>query len=177
MKQLNNSLIFGINYGGSVWRGKEGSLYAEYPTKGRLSKVIIYHDYYNHYYDQTELSYNENTGKLIDSIYNKSDLNTNKSANVPVNVQKKEPSAYGTYSYSDNSVELTIVVSGESWKGKTMLKTGFGSGNDNQNAKYSSGVVKGNGLYDSNGMVKIGSIEGTELHTSIGGQSVTLSKK
>ncbi len=31
MKQLNNALIFGINYGGSVWRGKEGSLYAEYP--------------------------------------------------------------------------------------------------------------------------------------------------
>jgi len=31
VKQLNNALIFGINYGGSVWRGKEGSLYAEYP--------------------------------------------------------------------------------------------------------------------------------------------------
>ncbi len=33
MKQLNNALIFEINYGGSVWRGKEGSLYAEYPCE------------------------------------------------------------------------------------------------------------------------------------------------
>ena len=38
MKQLNNALIFGINYGGSVWRGKEGSLYAEYP----LCKPVVY---------------------------------------------------------------------------------------------------------------------------------------
>ncbi len=37
MKQLNNALIFGINYGGSVWRGKEGSLYAEYPSESMLS--------------------------------------------------------------------------------------------------------------------------------------------
>jgi site-specific DNA recombinase len=38
VKHLNNALIFGINYGGSVWRGKEGSLYAEYP--GEHEKLI-----------------------------------------------------------------------------------------------------------------------------------------
>jgi hypothetical protein len=40
VKQLNNALIFGINYGGSVWRGKEGSLYAEYPIIDKLQIVV-----------------------------------------------------------------------------------------------------------------------------------------
>ena len=87
-----------------------------------------------------------------------------------------KPSLNGTYSYSDNSVELVIEVNGESWNGKTMLISGFGSNYDNQNAKNSRGVVKGSELFESSGSVKVGNIEGRSLNTSIGGQSVTLSK-
>ena len=82
----------------------------------------------------------------------------------------------GTYSYNDNSAELVITISGNSWSGKTMMVTGFGSDYDNQNAQYDNGIVKGNDLYESSGMVKVGYVNGNSLTTSIGGQSVTLSK-
>ena len=57
-----------------------------------------------------------------------------------------------------------------------MMVTGFGSDYDNQNAQYDNGIVKGNDLYESSGMVKVGYVNGNSLTTSIGGQSVTLSK-
>lgn len=83
----------------------------------------------------------------------------------------------GTYTYSDNSVELEITISGDSWYKKTMIVTGFGSDYDGQNAQYNNGTVNGNDLYESSGMVKIGYISGKSLTTSIGGQRVTLRKK
>jgi hypothetical protein len=82
----------------------------------------------------------------------------------------------GTYSFKDNSAELKITISGSSWSGKTMMITGFGSDYDNQNAQYDNGVIKGNDLYESSGMVKVGYINGNSLTTSVGGQSVTLRK-
>lgn len=82
----------------------------------------------------------------------------------------------GTYSYRDNSAELVIRISGNSWSGKTMMVTGFGSDYDNQNAQYDNGIVKGNDLYESSGMVKVGYVNGNSLTTSVGGQSVTLRK-
>lgn len=82
----------------------------------------------------------------------------------------------GTYSYNDNSAELVITISGNSWSGKTMMVSGFGSDYDNQNAQYDNGIVKGNDLYESSGMVKVGYINGNSLTTSVGGQSVTLRK-
>jgi len=82
----------------------------------------------------------------------------------------------GTYSYYDNSARLKITISGNFWSGITMMVTGFGSDNDNQNAQYDNGIVKGNDLYESSGMVKVGHINGNSLNTSVGGQSVTLWK-
>lgn len=82
----------------------------------------------------------------------------------------------GIYSFKDNSAELKITISGSSWSGKTMMITGFGSDYDNQNAQYDNGVIKGNDLYESSGMVKVGYVNGNSLTTSVGGQSVTLRK-
>jgi len=82
----------------------------------------------------------------------------------------------GTYSFKDNSAELKITISGSSWSSKTMMITGFGSDYDNQNAQYDNGVIKGNDLYESSGMVKVGYVNGNSLTTSVGGQSVTLRK-
>ena len=80
----------------------------------------------------------------------------------------------GVYSYKDDSAELQIVVSGESWTGKTRIITGMGDEYDK--VEYESGVVKGNELYESSGYVKFGYIQGNALTTTIGGNSVTLRK-
>jgi hypothetical protein len=91
--------------------------------------------------------------------------------------QKEEAQTVdGTYSYKDNSAELVITIGGNSWSGKTMMVTGFGSDYDNRKAQYDNGIVKGNDLYESSGMVKVGYVNGNSLTTSVGGQSVTLRK-
>lgn len=82
----------------------------------------------------------------------------------------------GTYTYDDSSASLEITVSGSSWSGKTIIKTGFGDAQDAESAEYQSGIVKGTDLYDDSGYVKIGSINGNSLSTSMGGRSVTLEK-
>jgi hypothetical protein len=89
---------------------------------------------------------------------------------------KEEESINGLYSYEDNSAKLTIRISGNSWSGKTIIITGFGSDYDNQNAQYDNGIVNDNDLYESSGMVKVGYVNGNSLTTSVGGQSVTLRK-
>jgi len=89
---------------------------------------------------------------------------------------KEEESINGLYSYEDNSAKLTIRISGNSWSGKTIIITGFGSDYDNQNAQYDNGIVNDNDLYESSGMVKVGYVNGNSLITSVGGQSVTLRK-
>jgi hypothetical protein len=82
----------------------------------------------------------------------------------------------GTYRFSDNSAKLEILIIGDAWSGKTIMISGFGADYDNKQAQYENGVVKGNDLYDSSGLIKIGSVQGKSLTTSIAGQSVTLTK-
>ena len=82
----------------------------------------------------------------------------------------------GSYSYSDNSVQREITISGNRWIGKTIIVTGFGSKYDNQNSVQSSGIIKGNDLYDNSGMIKIGYVSGERLTTSISGKRITLIK-
>jgi len=100
----------------------------------------------------------------------------NNQSNSQSNKQVDVETTDGIYSYKDNSAELVITISGNSWRGKTMMVTGFGSDYDNQNAQYDNGIVKGNDLYESSGMVKVGYVNGSSLTTSIGSQSVTLRK-
>lgn len=82
----------------------------------------------------------------------------------------------GTYRFKDKSAELEILIMGDAWSGKTIVISGFGADYDNKQAQYDNGVVKGNDLYDSSGLVKIGSVNGQSLSTSIAGQSVILRK-
>jgi hypothetical protein len=103
--------------------------------------------------------------------------NSERSTNSESTNNQVEETINGTYTYSDNSVELEITVSGDRWYGKTMIVTGFGSDYDSQNAQRDNGIVNGNDLYESSGMVKIGYVSGKSLTTSIGGQRVTLRKK
>ena len=73
----------------------------------------------------------------------------------------------GVYAYNGNGAELSISVSGSSWSGSVKLC-------DFCDLEYQSGTVEGEGLYD--GGSKIGYFSGNNLITTIGGNSITLSK-
>lgn len=110
------------------------------------------------------------------SIFILTGCNSENNKNTKSDNVQEEENINGTYTYSDNYVELEITISGNSWSGKTTMVTGFGSGYDSQNAKYDNGTVKGNDLYDNTGMKEIGYVSGDELNISIGGQSYNLTK-
>lgn len=80
----------------------------------------------------------------------------------------------GVYTFKDESVVVQIVINGDSWTGKTTIITGMGD--DYDKPEYESGVVNGNDLYESTGLVKIGYVNGRNLTTTIGDSRVTLSK-
>jgi hypothetical protein len=96
--------------------------------------------------------------------------------NAEAQEQQEAPSNEGTYTYEDSSAVLEITVSGATWSGKTVIKSGFGAAYDAENAEYESGLVKGSDLYDDSGYAKIGYVDGNSLTTSMGGQRVTLRK-
>ena len=85
----------------------------------------------------------------------------------------KKKSINGAYSYSDSSVESTVTISGKSWRGKLVIKSGFGSSYDNSNASYSSGIVRDGILYDESGYIELGSVNGSSLSMPIGSSRVT----
>ena len=74
----------------------------------------------------------------------------------------------GTYSYEETDFLTSITIRGSRWTGKTTL---YGS------SEYDSGLMKGNDLYDSSGLVEIGYVSGKTISTSMGGKRVNLSKK
>jgi hypothetical protein len=77
--------------------------------------------------------------------------------------KKKAKTNNGTYSKETRDGKMTVTISGNSWRGKTVIKTGFGDAYDNQNAQYDRGLVKGNDLYDESGYVKMGSVSGNSV--------------
>jgi len=81
--------------------------------------------------------------------------NSERSTNSESTNNQVEESINGTYTYSDNSVDIEITISGNRWYVKTMIVTGYGSDYDSQNALRYNGIVNGNDLYDNSGMVKL----------------------
>ena len=106
------------------------------------------------------------------SCSNGSSNNQSSKPNKPSKTNKQK-SINGVYSYSDPSAESTITVSGDSWFGKLVIITGFGSSYDNSNASYSSGIVRDGILYDDSGYIELGSVNGTSLSMPIGSSRVT----
>ena len=113
----------------------------------------------------------------LDLIKNEFDLptkpNTTNSNDNPIPIDNDID---GVYRYVDNSVEAEVTVSGDRWSGKTMIISGFGRDHDLENAQYDNGIVRGKDLFESSGNLKIGFINGKNLTTSLGDQSVTLMK-
>ena len=104
------------------------------------------------------------------------EINKNKAKTKNIETNKVVPKN-GVYLYVDNSVEIQIIISEDVWNGKTKIISGLGDEYDNSNIEYESGIVKGNDLYESSGFVKIGVVENKLLKTSIGGNSITLTRK
>ena len=98
---------------------------------------------------------------------------SNGSSNNQSSKPNKQKSINGLYLYSDSSAESTITVSGNSWYGKLVIKSGLGSSYDNSNASYSSGIVRDGMLYDDSGYIELGSVNGTSLSMPIGSSRVT----
>ena len=108
---------------------------------------------------------------IISPDNNSSSQSSSKSSTTTSHSSSK--SVNGTYTNGGSS----ITISGNSWRGKVVIETGFGAAYDEQNAQYSYGVVKGEDLYDESGYLKIGYISGNSISTTIGGQRITLRKK
>ena len=97
-----------------------------------------------------------------------SSCGNNSTASNDTRNTESEQTIDGRYFYSDSDVELEITISGNRWSGKTTI---YGS------AQYDNGVVKGDDLYESSGMVEIGHVSGASLSTSMGGSRVTLRRR
>jgi hypothetical protein len=123
-----------------------------------------------------EIDKSTNSIKCIGSNEPEFSLERNSSSATSVNEPKveKEINVDGTYSYNDESVKISITINGDSWIGKTTIISGMGDEYDRP--EYQSGIVNGQDLYESSGMVKIGYVNGRSLTTTIGGSQVTLSK-
>lgn len=80
----------------------------------------------------------------------------------------------GIYRYSDSNIESEIIISGNKWRGKIVIKSGLGSLNDD--TEYDNGIVQGTILYESSGTIQIGYVRGMTLATSIGEKRLTLRK-
>lgn len=125
---------------------------------------------------KTILSLNYITYILL--ILSCSDIESNRSKgkdNSEIYLQGKNK--YETYLYSDASIESLITISGNSWHGKLIIKSGFGSSYDNSNASYSSGIIKGSILYDEHALIKLGNIDNQSLEIPIGSKRVTHKKQ
>lgn len=114
---------------------------------------------------------------LILSVVSMSCGNNGQNSKSDSQVSKAEVQTIdGTYSAKDRSGEIIITITGNSWTGKTIMRSGVGSDYDNENAQYDNGIIKGNDLYESSGMVKVGYVNGNSLTTSAGSNVVTLHK-
>jgi hypothetical protein len=79
----------------------------------------------------------------------------------------------GVYSYSSYQIRFAIQVTGDTWRGETVLVSGMGDSYDNQNAIRSYGKIIDYELYNNVG-AKIGTFDHKGIHTSVGNQRITL---
>ena len=99
--------------------------------------------------------------------------NSNTISNSPSKKNNTKKSINGVYKYSDSSVESTVTVSGNSWMGKLLIRSGLGSTYDNTNTSYSSGIVRDGILYDDSGYIELGSVNVSSLSIPIGSSRIT----
>lgn len=91
--------------------------------------------------------------------------------------QQSDETVNGNYEYEGTDAKCRIVILGSQWTGSFTFVSGFGAEYDASQAEFQSGVVRGNGIFDESGLVKIGNIEGKSLTTTVGGQYISLKKK
>lgn len=79
----------------------------------------------------------------------------------------------GKYTYSERNFSIEYTISGNKYYSKSILSMGPGYG---EHIEYYNGIVKGNYIYDSSGLVELGFIRGKKLVVPISGKRVELTK-
>jgi len=80
----------------------------------------------------------------------------------------------GTYTSEDNSYYIKIVIDGNTWRGESMLVTGFGYENDSQTSEYWEGTLIGNQVYI--GDTNVGKVTKNFLDIQLGSEYFSLQK-
>jgi len=104
------------------------------------------------------------------------DVKNNFSAPVEITEQEEE-TVHGTYIYDGSDVKCKISVFEDNWIGSFTIVSGFGDDYDASQAEFQSGVVRGKEIFDESGFVKIGTVDGKILTTTVGGRYISLKRK
>lgn len=80
----------------------------------------------------------------------------------------------GTYTSEDNSYYIKIVIDGNTWRGESMLVTGFGYENDSQTSEYWEGTLVDNQVYI--GDTNVGKVTKNFLDIQLGSEYFSLQK-
>lgn len=80
----------------------------------------------------------------------------------------------GTYISEDNSYYIKIIIDGNTWRGESMLVTGFGYENDSQRSEYWEGTLIGNQVYI--GDTNVGKVTKNFLDIQLGSEYFSLQK-
>lgn len=126
--------------------------------------------------NQKKISEPEPTQGQISTEIKTDEVENKFSTPTEKNEQVKE-TVNGNYFYEGSDAKCKILVMGDQWTGSFTFVSGFGAEYDASQAEFQSGVVRGNEIFDESGLVKIGYIEGKNLTTTVGGQSITLKRK
>jgi hypothetical protein len=80
----------------------------------------------------------------------------------------------GTYISEDNSYYIKIIIDGNTWRGESMLVTGFGYENDSQTSEYWEGTLVDNQVYI--GDTNVGKVTKNFLDIQLGSEYFSLQK-
>lgn len=90
------------------------------------------------------------------------------------NSDSQNTSFNGTYISEDNSYYIKILIDGNTWRGESMLVTGFGYENDSQTAEYWEGTLIGNQVYI--GDTNVGKVTKNFLDIQLGSEYFSLNR-
>lgn len=113
---------------------------------------------------------------MISSLISKmcEEYNNSNSSVENLNSDSQNNSFNGTYISEDNSYYIKILIDGNTWRGESMLVTGFGYENDSQTAEYWEGTLIGNQVYI--GDTNIGKVTKNFLDIQLGSEYFSLQK-
>lgn len=113
---------------------------------------------------------------MISSLISKmcEEYNNSNGSVENLNSDSQNTSFNGTYISEDNSYYIKILIDGNTWRGESMLVTGFGYENDSQTAEYWEGTLIGNQVYI--GDTNVGKVTKNFLDIQLGSEYFSLNR-